>query len=121
MADAFHVSYRIFGRVKKTLSCQVRQGPQGRITEMRSGDGDTCEGFRAFLSGAAVLFCLLSFIPFADAQGSEKNLTERIERLEKVIQDYKQMMQHYEQELNTLKGEQLKNEDNFTTRFLYDF
>jgi phosphate-selective porin OprO and OprP len=75
--------------------------------EMR--EGYTCKEFPVLRWAAAVLCCLLFSNPSAYAQGSEKELMERIERLEKVIQDYRKTMQHYEEELNGLKGELKKH------------
>lgn len=59
--------------------------------------------------GAAVL-CLCPFLVSpALAQSSEKELRERIEKLEQVIQEYKRIMEAHEEELKKVKEEMNKH------------
>jgi phosphate-selective porin OprO/OprP len=58
---------------------------------------------------AVVCFSIGVFDGPAFAQGSEKELRERVEKLERVIQDYKRIMENYEEELRAVK-EQLNKQ-----------
>ena len=56
--------------------------------------------------GMALVSCWFQFFDApAFAQGSEKELRERIEKLEKVILDYKRIMEGHEEELRAVKAQ----------------
>lgn len=62
----------------------------------------TCVGFWV----VAVMCCCLCFdVRLAFAQDTERELRERVEKLETVIQDYKRIMDAYEEELRSVKEE----------------
>ncbi|MBI5601746.1 MAG: hypothetical protein HY879_00160 [Deltaproteobacteria bacterium] len=71
--------------------------------------------FQDFFLSFGILFLILQTCP-ALAQGPEKDLTQRVEKLEGIIKEQKRVLESYERELNQVKTELKKQSEAIEAR-----